>query len=535
MSNNVGTRFVFCLGDTKALKEEISRQNPSWSKTKVKNHVAQVRGNSVAAARLEAAAFVEHEIRHGNVPVIGDSKKTGKSVMRFEKAEVKAASNKSKEAALSKEVEEQSELAVKPIEAQSPLPTQPQQITTPEQPEKSVETSAPPNDSHILNDASPVLAPFSTIEGRNWMAECLIDTKSTKTGAFHGKLLKIGDWAKLKGYMSVTKGVQREFNKVKRFFYRNKEQVAANSVAYKFKAPILLLGDGPFEALELAEFLSNYDIPAHLEHLYHIEDSSRSAWEKWSILISSIPPVVVVGNKSFASRGFLSLLMSKGARDHEYTPGCELPYWIKRIDEGNDRCCFFRSRSLETITFISQEMFLAEIFTKGNGALNFGPVWQNHIEQHPALKAVRELRKDINFLDEGFKWPKTEADPGEAALGPTDWPQVGMLKFLGYSVGVSGETRTTRQRILSDLFHKVNLPRVDSLAYVNEWGAPESSARLRKMAQSIAAFCRGAHRRDEYAMSLAIDEWEEDLAWLKTTYYDGKFDRQFQWPETTDR
>lgn len=177
-------------------------------------------------------------------------------------------------------------------------------------------------------------------------------------------------------------------------------------------------------------------------------------------------------------------------------------------------------------------MLLAEIFTKGNGDFNFGTAWQKHSEKHPALKAVSELRKDINFLDEAFRWPKTEADPGETALGPTDWPQIGMLKFLGYSVGVSGETKTTRQRILSDLFHKVNLPKVDSQAYVDEWGAAETGSRLRKMAQSIAAFCRGARRRDEYAMSLAIDEWEEDLAWLKTTYYDGKFDRQFQWPET---
>lgn len=479
MSNIVGTHFVCSLGNTKALKEVISRLNPSWSKTKVRNHLALVRRDNVAAARLAAAAFVEHEIRNGNVPVIEESTKTGKSVMRFEKAEDKAASNKSKEAALSKEVEEQPEQAVKPIEAQIPLPTQPQQITAPEQPEKSIETSAPPNDAHILNDEPAVLTPFSTIEGRNWMAKRVLDPKEQN-----------------------------------------------------YKAPILLLGDGPFEARELAEFLHSFDMSVYLEHLSPPDNSSDETWEGWRSFESIYTPVVVLGEKSFASRGFLSLFISKAVRDHGSTPPSVFRYWIERVAEDNGRCLYLRSRSLDKVTFISQEMLLAEIFTKGNGDFNFGAAWQKHSEKHPALKAVRELRKDINFLDEAFKWPKTQADPGETALGPTDWPQIGMLKFLGYSVGVNGETRTTRQRILSDLFHKVNLPKVDSQAYVDEWGTPESGSRLRKMAQSIAAFCRGARRRDEYAMSLAIEEWEEDLSWLKTTYYDGKFDRQFQWPET---
>ena len=70
--------------------------------------------------------------------------------------------------------------------------------------------------------------------------------------------------------------------------------------------------------------------------------------------------------------------------------------------------------------------------------------------------------------------------------------------------------------------------------YVNSWGGAKTGARLKKMAQSIAAFCRSARRRDEDGNDLAIEEWEEDLDWLKTTYYDGKFDRQFKWPETID-
>ena len=389
----------------------------------------------------------------------------------------------------------------------------------------SVESSASSKESQISSDAFPVLAPFSTIEGRNWMAERVLASEASKIKALTGKLLKFDQWAKLMGYSLITKEVRREYDKVRHDFFRNNQQT-----------PILLLGDGPFEARELAEFLHRFDFPVYLEHLSPPSKSSDKAWEEWRCLGSVYTPVVVVGKKNFASRGFLSLLISEAVRDECSTPST-LIYrnWIERVADNNGRCLYLRSKILATVTFISQEMLLAEIFTRGNGDFNFGTSWQKHSDEHPALKAVRELRKDINFLDEAFQWPKTEATPGEKALGPTDWPQIGMMKFLGYSVGVNGETKITRQRILSDLFQKVNLPKVDSQAYVDEWGAPESGARLRKMAQSIASFCRGARRRDEYAMSLAIDEWEEDLAWLKTTYYDGKFDRQFQWPETTDR
>jgi hypothetical protein len=408
------------------------------------------------------------------------------------------------------------------IEAPSPIPPQSQVITTPEQSEKSVETFSPSTDSHIVNDESPVLAPFSTIEGRNWMAERVLATEGNKIKTLTGKLIKFDQWAKLMGYSSITKEVRREFDKVRLDFARNNQQT-----------PILLLGDGPFEARELAEFLHRFDFPVYLEHLSPPTKSSDKAWKEWRCFGSVYTPLVIVGKKNFASRGFLSLLVSQAVRDECSTPST-LIYrnWIERVAENNGRCHYLRSRSLATVTFISQEMLLAEIFTKGNGSFNFETAWKKHSESHPALKSVRSINEDIKLLDEAFQWPNTEAEHGETALGPTDWPQVGMLGFLGYSVGQNGELRTTRQRILRDLLYKVDLPKVENQAYVAEWGAPESGARLRKMAQSIASFCRGARRRDEFAMSVAIEEWEEDLAWLKKTYYDGRFDRQFTWPDT---
>jgi hypothetical protein len=94
--NVIGREFIFNLGDTKAMKETIAAQNPTWSRTKVSNHLAEIRRNGLAASRLEAAAFLEYQIANGNVPVKGQHRDSGKSVLRFEKAEVKETKSKDK-------------------------------------------------------------------------------------------------------------------------------------------------------------------------------------------------------------------------------------------------------------------------------------------------------------------------------------------------------------------------------------------------------------------------------------------------------
>ncbi len=299
-----------------------------------------------------------------------------------------------------------------------------------------------------------------------------------------------------------------------------------------FHPPLLLLGDGPFEAEELAKFLVRYKVALKLKDTDPQETSAES--EAWGVFSSIHEPIVVLGREKFLSRAFTSLMLSSGLRDRPTNFPFALQYWIEREEKFGGECHYLRSRNLATVKFVSQEMLLAELFTKGNGAAHFVAPWDKHIAAHPGLKVVRIFREQAKALDQFFSWPSTAADRGTGSLEQGDWPQVGMLKFLGYSVGVNGEMKATRQSILRDLFQMPQLPKVDNQSYVDAWGSAESSARLKKMAHSIAAFCRAARRRDEDALSVAIDEWEEDLAWLKTTFYDGKFDGQFQWPQTID-
>jgi hypothetical protein len=130
-----------------------------------------------------------------------------------------------------------------------------------------------------------------------------------------------------------------------------------------------------------------------------------------------------------------------------------------------------------------------------------------------------------------FHWPGTDARSGYRELDTEQWLKHGVLQFVGYKVGnLEGEPQGVRERILSELFSGP-IPPAFPPAYLNEWGKPGSSARLRKMADTIAALTRNAKRRRDARMMMAIRDWERDLEYLYLELYVGHF--QFDWPLTT--
>lgn len=181
------------------------------------------------------------------------------------------------------------------------------------------------------------------------------------------------------------------------------------------------------------------------------------------------------------------------------------------------------SRREEELCLYSQEMFLAHLAT-GQDPHDDSELLEAFGEGHPAFEYLS---------DWGFDWPRTTIVPGiglpsTGGGDPTSWPQVGLLKHLGYTVGSNGVSRWERQRILRAVFTE-SVPNVQSQAYMNEWGTPKSSTRLQKLAKSIASFARNAQRK-ESPPEEAIREWEQDLAWLQETFYRGRF--KFYWPST---
>lgn len=129
-----------------------------------------------------------------------------------------------------------------------------------------------------------------------------------------------------------------------------------------------------------------------------------------------------------------------------------------------------------------------------------------------------------------FRWPTTAVigdSTSALRLAHFDYEE-GLLKFMGYAVGQLGAYRTRRRQVLDYVFNE-KIPKVQSYEYMAGWGEPSSAKRLQKLANSLATFARNAKRRRTSDMEHAIAEWEEDLAYLKNTYFEGLF--SFDWPE----
>ncbi|WP_158008279.1 hypothetical protein [Methyloceanibacter methanicus] len=104
------------------------------------------------------------------------------------------------------------------------------------------------------------------------------------------------------------------------------------------------------------------------------------------------------------------------------------------------------------------------------------------------------------------------------------------MKSFGYTVGsVNGEPRRVRRHILIELFRGA-VPTAFPLDYLQGWGEPSSTSRLRKMAEAIAGLTRNAKRQQGLRMAAAIEDWEADLDFLYQEIYVGRFG--FQWPST---
>ncbi|CAK2007669.1 hypothetical protein [Vibrio crassostreae] len=117
-----------------------------------------------------------------------------------------------------------------------------------------------------------------------------------------------------------------------------------------------------------------------------------------------------------------------------------------------------------------------------------------------------------------FRWPSTIAFEADGSLPEVEWPKIGVLKAVGYTVGAQGLPQADRRTILTNVYIQ-SLPYVDSRSYMNEWGEPLSSDRLKKMAETLASLTKGAKRKTQANMKQAIRDWESDLAWLKEQYY----------------
>lgn len=151
--------------------------------------------------------------------------------------------------------------------------------------------------------------------------------------------------------------------------------------------------------------------------------------------------------------------------------------------------------------------------------------------QHQAQERA-ERQRQLQLKQAGFfEWPSTDAPAAIYGFsGDQFFYQEGLLSYVGYQVGRNAIPQHIRLQILDCVFHN-QLPNVGSAEYMKEWDLPTTATRLRKLAESIAAFTRNAKRNASYDYRDAIAGWEADLEYLYSEYYIRKF--RFAWPPRT--
>lgn len=173
------------------------------------------------------------------------------------------------------------------------------------------------------------------------------------------------------------------------------------------------------------------------------------------------------------------------------------------------------------------------------GVLAYELQFREKIEEEQRAAVVERLvelgvQLGKTLSDEpGFEFPSTDIVQNRRlaveGLGEVDWRQYGLLSLSGYRVGITnGRKDVDRRRILNWLFLEDDLRDIGDEKYAVQWGEPKTSSRLEKLANTIAAFVRNAKRRDDNNMEVAIQEWTEDLNYLRARFYERWGD--FPWP-----
>lgn len=149
-------------------------------------------------------------------------------------------------------------------------------------------------------------------------------------------------------------------------------------------------------------------------------------------------------------------------------------------------------------------------------------------------KAFAVRQKVIDYLNQTtesrFLWPSTEAPESSISLDAIDAQEKGLLGIMGYRVGQNGLSEFQRRDLLSAIYEE-SLVQCGSPDYMAQWGNNSTSTRLQKLANCLATFTRNAKRRHLVSLTKSVQNWEDDLSFLKKSFYEGRY--SFDWPETT--
>lgn len=179
-----------------------------------------------------------------------------------------------------------------------------------------------------------------------------------------------------------------------------------------------------------------------------------------------------------------------------------------------------------------------ELNDKLNELKNNDGSLEDHEKNNTELsESIEELNKLItNFTDNQKNEPEEPDDgiegvyeDGDEKEYEVDWPEIGLLGYLGYKVGEKGESEENRHDIIDFVFESHNLPIVNDENYMDRWGEARSEKRLKMLVHSLSGFIRLKENHPD-DNSAAISDWEDDLNYIKEEIYDTN-DSTFPWPD----
>ncbi|TGQ16371.1 MULTISPECIES: hypothetical protein [unclassified Mesorhizobium] len=236
----------------------------------------------------------------------------------------------------------------------------------------------------------------------------------------------------------------------------------------------------------------------------------------------------------------ISILPRGHARLQDNRPfeGDEIPKKYRRPDKGPNTVRQLpavnardANRLLQTIPTLPPERLIV-LWSNAVKVLSVASGTAEHERARKVLDAVETAWDALDKKrDDEFAWPSTEVRGHSGTLTVPAFRSEGMLSYLEYRVGKTASLPAVlRQSILARVFEG-RLPRVFDAEYMRAWGSPASAQRLRKMAESLAAFARNGKRSGVERLEEAIRQWEQDLEFLYERYYVGRFG--FGWPTTS--
>lgn len=231
--------------------------------------------------------------------------------------------------------------------------------------------------------------------------------------------------------------------------------------------------------------------------------------------------VTVLGSGPCSTLEFETMLVRRGITSVNANGNTEVIILGHRNWQIEDLENLLELRYKKSLKVYTQEMVIAwflnsiDAYANRKVLLAFG-------KNHPGIHCLRTL---------GFEWTSSFVSVRPKDLNKHTLPQEGLLAYMGYHVGANGIPQVERHRILSVILNTRSLPIVVSEEYIALWGQPNSSERLQQMASTISGFIFRARNHKSADFRQAIFDWESDLRWLKSNYYNSR-SMDFDWSDS---